>query len=308
MSMISVNRLNFEYDGKKALQDVSFSIEDGSVTALVGPNGAGKTTLLRCLVGLEKPLSGDITVNGLNVGEDPRQAHRLCGYLSDFFGLYDALTVRQSLTYMAWCQNVPENVIEERIAEVANVLALEKNLDVENGALSRGNRQRVGIGLALIHNPKILVLDEPASGMDPEARARLSHLMLDLKSRGKTIIVSSHILNELEDYCTDMLVIHDGKVSDHIALKTYKKDELAKIRIVLSGAPFAHFEAIKSKTGITGAEIEENAILCNFSGDPEKQRLLLKDLVEGGVPVCGFTVIDKRLQDAYMDISEGKKG
>lgn len=305
--IISVRNLSFEYNGKKALENVSFDIPEGSVTALVGPNGAGKTTLLRCLVGLEKPVAGAITVAGTDVIDDPRGAHRSIGYLSDFFGLYDTLTVRQCLTYMAWCQKIAPSDINPRISALAAKLKLTEKLDELAGTLSRGNRQRLGIALALVHNPKILILDEPASGMDPEARARLSHMMLDLKAQGKTLIVSSHILNELEDYCTDMLVIRDGKVGDHVILKEYRSYSAIRVRIAVAGGAGVHLEALKKISGVRDAAVECEHLTCNFASDAQALAQLLKDSVAAGIPVCGFTPAERKLQDAYMDLAHEEK-
>ena len=234
MAFIEVQNVTFEYPGKKALDDVSFSIPEGSVVALVGPNGAGKTTLMRCLVALDQPQSGKIIMNGVNVEEDPRAVHAMCGYLSDFFGLYDALSVRQCLTYAAWSQNLPAGKIAKTIDAVAEQTELVDMLEKKAGDLSRGYRQRLGIAMALIHDPKVLILDEPASGMDPEARIGLSRLMRRLRHTGKTIIVSSHILNELEDYCTAMLVIRDGKMSEHVTLKDFSARAVKTLRIVIA--------------------------------------------------------------------------
>ena len=198
MKMVQVENLNFEYPEKRVLHDVSFDIDQGSVTALVGPNGAGKTTLLRCMVALEKVQSGKITIGGLDVSDHPRDVHHMTGYLSDFFGLYEGLSLRQCLTYMAWCQNVAALDVNKQVIDVAAEVGIDHILDQKAQTLSRGYRQRLGVGLALIHDPRLLILDEPSSGMDPDARIALSRMIRRLHKNGKTIIVSSHILNELE--------------------------------------------------------------------------------------------------------------
>ncbi|MFP6680824.1 MAG: ABC transporter ATP-binding protein, partial [Gammaproteobacteria bacterium] len=166
--MIEVQNLIFEYPGHRAIDDVSFTINRDSVTALVGPNGAGKTTLMRCLCGLERPLSGSIIIDGIDVIENPRRSHEKIGYLSDFFGLYDELQVAQCLRYAAEANGVRNNV-SESIRQTAERLRLTERLYQHVGELSRGLRQRVAIGQAMIHNPRVLILDEPASGLDPEA-------------------------------------------------------------------------------------------------------------------------------------------
>jgi ABC-2 type transport system ATP-binding protein len=302
MPLIAVDHLNFEYDGKRVLFDVGFNIKEGSVTALVGPNGAGKTTLMRCLAGLETPLSGTIKVGGYDVCENPRDVHRLVGYLSDFFGLYNALTIRQCLTYMAWCHNIPDHLVQDKVNTIATAVGLNERMDDKAGTLSRGYRQRLGIGLSLVHDPKILLLDEPASGMDPEARIGLSHLMTRLRQSGMTIIVSSHILAELEDYCTDMLVIREGRVAEHVMLDDHKQITTRMITIDVLGATDKAQNVLNSQDAVSDIKIEETVITCSFSGDTQDVAALLKTLLAADIPIVGFQGQVQSLQSAYMNL------
>lgn len=210
--MIKVKNLVFDYMTKRALHGLSFEIEKGSIVALIGPNGAGKTTLMRCLAGLVKPFSGEIFINDINVPEDSRNAHRHISYLSDVFGLYDNLTARQCLRYAALAFDIPTAEIDGRIAETAEMLNLTEHLDTYAGNLSRGLRQRLAIALGIIHKPEFIILDEPASGLDPEARLELSKLFVALKEKGHTLLISSHILAELEDYATAVIVLNAGRI------------------------------------------------------------------------------------------------
>lgn len=221
--MITVTDLTFDYPGKRALEHISFSIEAGSITALVGPNGAGKSTLMRCLAALETPSSGSIQIASLDVLEFPREAHALMGYLPDFFGLYDDLTVEQCLSYHAMVQNIPKPEQKAAIERVAVRMQIQDILLQETKTLSRGQRQRLAIAQAIIHHPKVLILDEPASGLDPEARYHLSQLLVLLAQEGITMLVSSHILSELEDYCTNMLVLREGKIVKHCSIDDASK-------------------------------------------------------------------------------------
>ncbi len=216
--MIEVRGLSYEYPGLRALADVSFDIARGTITALVGPNGAGKTTLLRCLAGMERPLSGSIRVNDIDVIEEPRRSHRHVGYLSDFFGLYDKLTVRQCLRYVGAANGLAADALAATVADTAAELGIHERLDQRTGELSRGLRQRVAIAQAIIHGPTVVLLDEPASGLDPEARYALGELFLTLRRRGMTLLVSSHILAELEAYSTHMLILRGGQLVEHRAL------------------------------------------------------------------------------------------
>lgn len=182
--IIEVRALTFEYPGYRALRNVSISIPQGSVTALVGPNGAGKTTLLRCIAGLETPLPGSVWVAGVDVYEAPRAVHRLVGYLSDNFGLYGQLTVAQGLHYAARAQGMPVVGVRASVERVALQMGLADKLHQVAGILSRGQRQRLAIGQAIIHTPKVLLLDEPASGLDPEARSALASVFRALQAQG----------------------------------------------------------------------------------------------------------------------------
>ncbi len=213
--MIEVQDLIVDYPGHRALHGVSLQIEAGTVTALVGPNGAGKSTLLRCITGLEAPLSGSTRVAGIDVQQAPRRAHQCMGYLSDFFGLYETLSVAQCLQYAAESQGLSRQAATARVHAVAEQLALTAKLGHATRNLSRGQRQRVAIGQAIIHEPQVLLLDEPASGLDPEARSSLSTLFRQLQAQGMTLVVSSHILSELDEYCSHILSIREGRITSH---------------------------------------------------------------------------------------------
>ncbi|NJD05295.1 MAG: ABC transporter ATP-binding protein, partial [Methylococcaceae bacterium] len=212
---IHVEHLVFEYPNVRALDDVCFAIPTGSITALVGPNGAGKTTLLRCIAALDQPLSGRIQVGDIDVLAEPRLCHRRIGYLSDSFGLYESLTVRQCLSYAAEANGLDHAVVSEAVERTAQRLNLRERLEQKAGELSRGLRQRVAIGQAIIHGPSLVLLDEPAAGLDPEARHHLSQLFRALQADGMTLLVSSHILAELAEYSTGMLVLKDGRIAGH---------------------------------------------------------------------------------------------
>lgn len=302
--MIEVENVVYEYPGHRALDDVSFSAREGSITALVGPNGAGKTTLLRCIAALASPLSGNIYVEGKHVDSYPREVHEVVGYLSDFFGLYDQLTVRQCLTYMAWSRELPESKVGEMIERAAEKCEISDYLDKKTASLSRGYRQRLGIAQAIIHEPKVLLLDEPASGLDPESRNSLSKLFLSLSKGGATILVSSHILSELEEYCTDMVILRNGKIVEHTQSESEKKAEMETVVLELTEDGEAYLskvqEAASKLGGISNIEVDKTRITFSFGSDPKARRELLKYLINEGVPVCGFIPRSKSLQDIYM--------
>ena len=221
--MITAESLSFDYPGKRALVDVSFSILPNTITALVGPNGAGKTTLLRNLAALETPTIGKITIDGWDTDRFPRKVHAICTLLPDFYGLYDELTVTQNLQYSAASHGCSTKDTPAFIEKALTQLELMPHRQVAAGKLSRGLRQRLAIALSMIHQPKILFLDEPAAGLDPEARFHLSKLLVTLKDQGMTLMVSSHILSELEDYSTHMLMMNEGKIIKHCELSPHER-------------------------------------------------------------------------------------
>lgn len=303
--MIKVSHLTYEYPGKQALKDVCFSIPPGSVTALVGPNGAGKTTLLRCLAAIEEPFSGQIEIAGIDVNAEPRKVHRVLGYLSDFFGLYEDLSVKQSLTFAAWLHAIPADQVDQHVTKAAELLGLMPWFSHKVKTLSRGWRQRLGIAQAIIHNPKIVLLDEPAAGLDPEARIALSHLFRDLKQQGMTIVVSSHILAELEDYCTSMLVLRDGVILEHRE-NSGQGEQALTVRVTFAKDADKYKAQIDDFPGVTSSALNDQNIKFRYRGNENELQSLLKLLVNAGAPVKNFDSSPERLQDVYLSL--GNKG
>jgi ABC-2 type transport system ATP-binding protein len=289
------------YPGTRALDDVSFEIARGSVTALVGPNGAGKTTLLRCLAGLDRPLTGSINVAGVDVLDEPRLAHASMGYLSDFFGLYDTLTVSQSLAHAAAANGVADATLEATVARTAAGLDLTDRLDQRCSALSRGLRQRVAIGQAIVHAPAVLLLDEPASGLDPEARHALATLFTRLRDEGMTLVVSSHILAELDEYCTHMLVLRSGKVIEHRALgNTGASAHERRVRIALAAPHPQWHDVLATLAGARAIETNGLGALLAINGDAGEQARVLRELVAAGMPVACFAEEIENLHQSYL--------
>ncbi|MGY6277243.1 ABC transporter ATP-binding protein [Methylomonas sp. MgM2] len=297
--MITVQDLIFEYPGIRALDNLNFQVAESSITALVGPNGAGKTTLLRCIAALERPVKGSINVAGIDVLEQPRACHRIIGYLSDFYGLYQRLTVRQCLHFVARAQGIAEIDCEAAISEVSRNLKVEDRLEMRPSELSRGLRQRVAIAQAIIHKPRLLLLDEPASGLDPEARHELAQLFLYLQGQGLTLLVSSHILAELEAYCTDMLVLRGGRIIEQTGLSNASPSQTYKLSLA---EPFhALSPVLQAIEGVGVVKIEQNQTAWLRVPDDERQRhVILKALLAHGLPVCEFSRDSRNLQEAYL--------
>lgn len=296
---IEVSGLLFEYPGVRALDDVSFSVAEASVTALVGPNGAGKTTLLRCLAGLEEPLLGSIHVAGVDVLEEPRAVHRRIGYLSDFYGLYDALTVRQCFAHAAASHGVADEALEAAVARTAERLGLGELLARRAAELSRGQRQRVAIGQALIHDPQVLMLDEPASGLDPEARHSLAVLFTRLAGGGMTLLVSSHILAELDEYSTHMLVMRQGRIIESKALgESVPGARLVHVAFAREVPGLA--QALGSMAGVRVVEAGASDATLEIAGDSGRQGEVLRELVLAGLPVSAFAEARENLHQSYL--------
>jgi ABC-2 type transport system ATP-binding protein len=296
---IRVAQVTYIYPGTRALDAVSFEVAPGSVTALVGPNGAGKTTLLRCLAGLERPLTGAITVGGVDVLEEPREAHARMGYLSDFFGLYDALTVRQCLAHAAAAHGVANDRLEATAAQTAQRLNLGDRLNSRCSELSRGMRQRVAIGQAIVHAPQVLLLDEPASGLDPEARHALATLFTQLKNEGMTLVVSSHILAELDEYSTHMLVLRGGRILEHRALGEAPAGG-RRVRVTLAEAREDWSATLTGMAGVSVAESHALGAILAIAGDDADQARVLRQLIEAGVPVAAYAADSENLHDSYL--------
>ncbi|MES2637162.1 MAG: ABC transporter ATP-binding protein [Pseudomonadota bacterium] len=304
MPLIQVKQLTFEYPETRALDCVSFNITSGGITALVGPNGAGKSTLLRCIAALDYPLSGQVLLNDVDVLDDPRASHAKIGYLSDHFGLYDALSVRQCLTFAAASQGVAAEIIDRVVSQTAEKLDLSNKLNSLAGDLSRGQRQRVAIGQAIIHSPSLLLLDEPASGLDPEARHSLSQVFIALKDSGMTLIVSSHILAELEDYSTEMLVLKNGKILQQQSVNRTPLQNISQIEIELVHIADASklTELIASIAGISQLEIASNVASLQLNEAIIPRHQLINFLVQADISINRFNLRETNMQQNYLKV------
>lgn len=304
-SIIEVSELTFDYPGFRALDRVSLSIAPGTVTALVGPNGAGKTTLLRCIAALETPLSGAVRVAGLDVYESPRAVHRLMGYLSDNFGLYHDLTVAQGLEYAARSQGLAAAAVAEAVQTTAHRLGLGDKLHTLAGALSRGQRQRLAIGQAIIHAPQVLLLDEPASGLDPEARSALAQVFQALQAQGMTLLVSSHILAELDEYSTHMLALNRGRVLEHRALNHVMATEtgdmaerMLRLEFIEPAASVAPW--LQTQDQVRLGRVDGHSLEIGFLGDAPAQAALVGACVAAGYQLTVLAPITENLQQSYL--------
>ena len=308
-SVIAVEDLVFDYATVRALHGVSFEVERGSVTALVGPNGAGKTTLLRCMAALDTPFSGRVLVEGEDAHEEPRAIHRRLGYLSDFFGLYDDLTVRQCLRHAVAMHGVEGDAEAAAVSRVAEQLDLVDLIERRAGELSRGQRQRLAIAQAIVHEPSIVLLDEPASGLDPLARQSLSDLLLGLCDEGMTLIVSSHILAELEDYSSHVLVMDQGRLLEHRQIVDSGGTRQTLFALELAEPSDGLVVRLTGMDGIAEVEAPDaTTVMFRAPIDAAFRRDLLLKLVSDGVPVSGLAERRMGLRDIYREVASSDEG
>lgn len=305
--MIELIRLRKEYDDVVAVEDLSLTIPQGEIFGLIGPNGAGKTTTIRMACGLLAPTTGKALVNNIDVAQEPEQAQGSIGYLSDFFAVYEDLKVWEYLDYFAHAYKVDESRIANRVTEVIAQVSLEVKRDAMIRGLSRGMKQRLGIARAIIHQPKVLLLDEPASGLDPKARLELRNLLLSLRDQGTTILISSHILTELEGFCTSIGImerghmVRSGSIDEVTAAATVARD----IRLSWLGDSADGIQRdLSANPQVANLHINGLAATFQFTGSEDDLAAVLAKLVTSGVRVKSFSEIKQTVEDLYMKLSK----
>ena len=304
--MIQLSGLRKEFDNLLAVDNLSVTIPAGEIYGLIGPNGAGKTTTLRIACGLLEPTGGQVRINDVDVLADPEQARRHIGYLSDFFSVYEDLKVWEYLDYFAHAYKMPAHEIPGRVEEVIAEAGLESKRDTLIHGLSRGMKQRLGIARAMIHKPKVLLLDEPASGLDPKARIELRNLLRATRDQGSTILISSHILTELEGLCTSIGIMERGRL-----IRTGKIEEVVaagiEARLMKLQWIGDHQRGIQDLLStfpaITEIRLNTTEADFRFTGTEEEQAQLLAQLIAQGVRVTTFREIRQTVEEMYMKLS-----
>ena len=310
--MISTSGLTKFYDTHPAVREVSLFVPAGETCALVGPNGAGKTTLLKMLAGLLRPTSGRIEVAGVEVGAEPKRLHRIVGYVPDTYGLYDDLSVRHFLEYFARAHEVAAEGLGRKIDGVLDLTKLAGKRDAQVGTLSRGMRQRLVIAKTLLHAPKVLLLDEPASGLDPHARIELRDLIRQLAGLGTTLFVSSHILTELADFSTSVVIMERGRVARSGRIDALV-EELAggtPVRVELLDAADASrlAEDLGARAGLKKIKVEGATVDFTFNGGRAELAALHREVAAAHNGLVSFyerrlTVEDVFLASGRRDVS-----
>src|SRR5215472_1658097 len=308
--MIHLENLSKEYDEVVAVRDLSLDIPEGEIYGLIGPNGAGKTTTLRMCCGLLQPTTGHAVINGIDVNEDMEAAQAQVGFLADFFSVYEDLKVWEYLDYFARAYKLEPSSIPRRVDEVISEIGLEVKRDSMVKGLSRGMKQRLGIGRAIIHRPKILLLDEPASGLDPKARIELRQLLKRLRDHGTTVVVSSHILPDLEDFSTSIGVMERGVMLRSGRVRDLRQEvegaDSRTIHITWLGslAPLQAF--LKSHGLINRALLQANEGAFPFRGDDAAISQLLTEMAALGVKLTGFHEVKQTVEELYLKLSHGQ--
>lgn len=308
--MIQLENLTKEYDEVTAVRDVSVDIPEGEIYGLIGPNGAGKTTMLRMCCGLLPPTSGRVSVNGIDVQSNLETAQSQIGYLADFFSVYDDLKVWEYLDYFGRSYKLDSTRVPERVNEVIAEIGLEVKRDSMVKGLSRGMKQRLGIGRAVIHRPKVLLLDEPASGLDPKARFELRQLLKRLRDQGATIVVSSHILPDLEDFSTSIGVMERGVMLRSGAVAQLRQevepDDARTIQIRWVGAATPVAELLRAHGLMQRAALEEHEGAFPFKGDDEALSRLLAEMTSAGLRLTAFHEVKQSVEELYLKLSHGQ--
>jgi len=306
--VVDIRGLTKHYGEVKALTDLDLQVRRGEVFGYIGHNGAGKTTTIRILAGLLAPTRGQAHVAGIDATREPVPIRRLVGYLPDQFGVYDQMRVWEYLDFFGAAFRIPRKKRRDRLEEV---LAITDSADLRDrhvDALSRGMKQRVGIARTLMHDPQVLLLDEPASGLDPRARVQMRQLLRRLADGGKTLIVSSHILPELAEVCDSVGIIHSGvlRASGPIeeVLAGLTRDRVMEVK-ALNGLDKARgiLDAHPGCRDVKASEEMDNVLNVHFTGDDETLAAVLAELMGAGVQVATFREVPFSLEDAYMAVS-----
>ncbi|WP_409341301.1 ATP-binding cassette domain-containing protein [Paenibacillus sp. MBLB4367] len=305
--MIEIRDLTKTYGSFTALSSLTMTIEAGTVFGFVGPNGAGKSTTMMILATLLAPTSGTAKVGGYEVTEHPKDVRRLIGYMPDFFGVYDNFKTTEYLDFYGASYGIPRAERQKMIPQLLELVNLTDKADFYVDALSRGMKQRLCLARCLVHDPQLLILDEPASGMDPRARIEMREILKELKSMGKTIIISSHILPELAEMVDEIGVIErgqliaKGKVSD--IQRQMRASRVLTIRMLEREAEAAG--ELKDAMHVSYVQHDEQGIHLHFGGDDEEQSALLLQLIAKGYKVVTFSEAQTDLEDVFLEITKG---
>ncbi|KOY82476.1 ABC transporter ATP-binding protein [Lysinibacillus macroides] len=307
--MIEIRDLTKRYGSFTALDHLNLSLNEGVVFGFVGANGAGKSTTFSILATLLSPTSGDALINGKSVVKEPKEVRKQIGYMPDFFGVYDQLKVEEYLDFYGASYSIPLAERQILIPQLLELVNLTNKRYEYVDLLSRGMKQRLCLARALIHDPKVLILDEPASGLDPRARVEMRDILRNLKTMGKTILISSHILPELAEMCDEIGVIDNGKLIAHGNVAAIQAQLQGEKRIVIKVTDgLADVRAfLEEDPAISSIDIIDNRleIAFNYRGTDVEQVALLKRAILADLPIYAVREEEKDLEDVFMAITKG---
>lgn len=305
--MIEISHFTKKFGPLVAVDDLSLKIEPGQICGFIGPNGAGKSTTIRFLATLSRPDSGDATIDGHSVRRAARKVRRIIGYMPEEFGLYEGMRLWEYLDFFGAACGVKSAHRARVISDVLQLVDLAPKRDDFVQGLSRGMKQRLCLAKSLIHDPKVLILDEPASGLDPRARIEMKELLKELRSMGKTILISSHILSELADLCDVVAVIERGKLLAFGDLKQIgrKMREHRVLELSLQHESSALAELLGRHADVIDFEQFGGLYTVNFMGDNASLAELNREIFSAGVPILTIREIEADLEEMFMRITTG---
>ena len=305
--MIKIENLVKNYKNFKAVKNVSLSLEPGDAFGFIGPNGAGKTTTIKILATLLSPTGGDAFIGGYSVKKEPEKIRQIMGYMPDFFGIYDQVKAWEYLDFFASAYKVEKSKRKTIISDVLELTDLygKRNDYVDN--LSRGMKQRLCLARVLIHDPQVLLLDEPASGLDPRARIEMRALLKELRTMGKTIFISSHILTELSDLVNKIGIIEAGELlafgEVDMILKNLAPVKVMKINVLET--PDGAVKVLETSPLVNKIDVKERSIQFEFKGTDDELSILVKSLITDGVKLVGLQEQKVDLESVFMKITQG---
>jgi ABC-2 type transport system ATP-binding protein len=306
-AIVEVRGLTKAYDDALAVSDVTFDVPEGEIFGFIGPNGAGKTTTLRILATLLEPTAGEVRIDGLCVENDTDEVRRIIGYMPDHFGVYDGITVFEYLEFFASAYRIRGAKRSAMISDVMELTDLKHLRDRMVSTLSKGMKQRLCLAKTLVHDPKVLILDEPASALDPRARIEMRVLLKELGRMGKTIIISSHILTELSDLCSSVAILERGKLlgCGNVDLLSRKQWSAARVRIALYAPHPGVVSMLEGNGLVQRVEVEGAEVRFEYSGAPEEFHRVLKTLTDAEVPVLSVEHDARDLENLFLELTRG---